>query len=166
MSELFVDLNVWTLIFQLCNLLILALLMKKFLFKPVQSILDKRKEEIAGIYAEADADRNSAEQLKAEYTQKMSNARAEADRMVRDAQTAASQKSDEIIESAQKSAAYMKRKAEEDIEAQRRQAFDSLKGDISGMAVSIAEKMVGREINAKDQEALVEDFIRNAGDDK
>ena len=162
----FVSLAPWTLIFQICNLLLLMLLMKKFLFKPVQNILNKRRQEIDGMYADADADRASAAEMKEEYTQKMSQAREEADAVVRRAVDEAGRRSDEIVSEAQHAAAYLKQKAQADIEQERRSAFDSLKNDISSMAVDIAEKMVGREINAQDQQSLVEDFLKNAGDDK
>lgn len=162
----FVSLAPWTLIFQICNLLLLMLLMKKFLFKPVQNILNKRRQVLEDIFEEANANRESAAQMKAEYTQKMSQAREEADAVVRRAVDEAGRRSDEIITEAQQAAAYVKKKAQADIEQERRSAFDALKGDISGMAVDIAEKMVGREINAQDQQALIDDFLKNAGDDK
>ena len=162
----FVSLAPWTLIFQICNLLLLMLLMKKFLFKPVQNILNKRKQELDDIYDAATTDREAAAQMKAEYTQRMSQARAEADQVVRRAVDEAGRRGDEIVSEAQQAAAYLKQKAQADIETERRSAFVSLKSDISGMAVDIAEKMVGRSINSEDQKALVEDFLKNAGDEE
>lgn len=162
----FVSLAPWTIIFQICNLLILVALMKKFLFKPVQNILNKRQQEIDGIYAAADADRSSAAEMKEEYTRRMSNAREEADRLVRSAVDEANRKGDEIVDVANRQAANIKRKAESEIAQERLKAYTELKRDISGMAVDIAEKMVGREINAADQAGLVDDFIRNAGDEQ
>ena len=162
----FVSLAPWTLIFQICNLLLLMLLMKKFLFKPVQNILNKRRQMLDDIFEEANADRASAAEMKEAYTQKMSQAREEADAVVRRAVDEAGRRGDEIVSEAQQTAAYLKKKAQTDIDQERRSAFDSLKNDISSMAVDIAEKMVGREINAQDQQSLVEDFLTNAGDDK
>ena len=162
----FVSLAPWTIIFQICNLLILVALMKKFLFKPVQNILNRRQQEIDGIYAAADADRSSAAEMKEEYTRRMSNAREEADRLVRSAVDEANRKGDEIVDVANRQAANIKRKAESEIAQERLKAYTELKRDISGMAVDIAEKMVGREINAADQAGLVDDFIRNAGDEQ
>ena len=153
-------------IFQICNLLILALLLKKFLLKPVQSILNRRQQEIDDSYVKAETDRNSAEKLKEEYTRRLSSARDEADTLVRAAVEEANRRGDEIVGDAQKSAANIKRKAEDEIAQERLKAYDTLKKDISDMAVDIAGKVVGREINAEDQSRLVEDFIRNAGDDK
>ena len=162
----FVSLAPWTIIFQICNLLILIALMKKFLFKPVQNILNKRQQEIDGIYAAADADRSSAAEMKEEYTRRMSSAREEADRLMRTAVDEANRKGDEIVDVANQQAANIKRKAESEIAQERLKAYTELKRDISGMAVDIAEKMVGREINEADQAGLVDDFIRNAGDEQ
>ena len=153
-------------IFQICNLLILALLLKKFLFKPVQNILNRRQQEIDDSYAKAETDRESAAQLKEEYTHRLSSAREEADTLVRAAVEEANRRGDEIVDDANRSAANIKRKAEDEIAQERLKAYDTLKKDISDMAVKIAGKVVGREINAEDQSRLVEDFIRNAGDDK
>lgn len=162
----FVTLAPWTLIAQICNLLILVLLMKKFLFKPVQNILAKRQQEIDGIYAAADADRESASEMKEEYTRKMADARDEADRLVRTAVDEANRKGDEILSDARDTATHIKQKAEAEIDQERLKAFAELKREISGMAVDIAERVVGREIGDADQQALVDDFLRNAGDDK
>ena len=108
----FVSLAPWTIIFQIGNLLLLVWLMKKFLFKRVQNILDKRQQEIDGIYEAADADRNSAAELKEEYTQRMATARDEADRLVRSAVDEANRKGDEIVDGAHRQASYIIKKAE------------------------------------------------------
>ncbi len=162
----FVSITPWTMIFQICNLLILTLLLKKFLFKPVQNILNRRQQEIDDTYVKAEADRDSAAKMKEEYTRRMSSARDEADLLVRAAVEEANRRGDEIVSGARQTAAGIKRRAEDEIAQERLKAYSELKNDISDMAVEIAGKMVGREINAEDQSRLVEDFIQNAGDDK
>ena len=129
-------------------------------------LLDKRQQEIDGIYEAADADRSTAAELKEEYTQRMATARDEADRLVRSAVDEANRKGDEIVDGAHRQASYIIKKAEGEIAQEKRKAYAELRSDISGLAVDIAEQMVGREINGADQAGLVEDFIRNAGDDK
>lgn len=162
----FVSLTPWTVIFQICNLLLLMLLLKKFLFKPVMRVLNARQSEIDGIYADADEARDKAMQLKAAYDERMAQARGEADALVRTATVTAQKRGDEIVENAKGEAGHLRRKAEEDIEQQRRKAFTEVKNQLADMAVDIAEKMVGREITASDNARLVEDFLRNAGDGK
>lgn len=162
----FISVTPWTIVFSICNLLILCALIKKFLFKPVMSVLEARQKEIDDIYGAADKDRSDAEALKAEYTRRMSGARAEADGIVRTAMDSARRKSDQIVNEANSQAARMKQKAQSEIEQEKRKAFAELQGELSGMAVDIAEKMVEREINGKDHQTLIDDFIRNAGDVK
>lgn len=162
----FISVTPWTIVFSICNLLILCLLIKKFLFKPVMAVLEARQKEIDDIYGAADKDRSDAKDLKDEYTRKMSGAREEADGIVRMAMDSARRKSDQIVSEANSQAARMKQRAAEEIEQERRRAFSELQGELSGMAVDIAAKMVEREINEKDHQALVDEFIRNVGDAK
>lgn len=160
----FVSITPWTMIFQICNLLILARLLKKFLFKPVQKILNQRQQEIDDNYRKAETDREAAGKLKDEYAHRLASARDEADTLVRTAAEEANRRGEAIVSDARQSAADLKRKAENEIAQERLKAYDALKNDISDMAVTIAGKVVGREINADDQSRLVDDFLQNAGD--
>ena len=154
----------WTIIFQYCNLLILCLLIRKFLFKPVQNILKARQEEIDGIYSAANEDRQKAAQLRADYDRHMAGAREEADQLIKSARENASRQGDAILSDAKNQAGSMLRRAENEIAQERLKAYVEIKSDLGGMAVDIARQMVGREISVRDQDQLVEDFIRNAGD--
>ncbi|MBR2698226.1 MAG: F0F1 ATP synthase subunit B [Clostridia bacterium] len=160
----FISITPWTIIFQICNLLILFTLIRKLLFKRVMAVLDKRQQEIDGIYDAADKARDDADQMKEEYTRKMSNARAEADMLVKNAVDTAQRRGDAIVQEARDEATHLKQKAESDIEQERRKAYSELVGEISGMAVDIAGRMVEREINADDHKELVDEFIKKAGE--
>ena len=128
------------------------------------AVLDARQKEIDGIYDAAGKDRDEAAQMKQTYTERMSGAREEADRLVRNAVDTAQNRGDAIVKEAQAEAAHMKQKAESEIEQEKRKAYSELMGEISGMAADIAGRMVEREINAEDHRQLVEEFIKSAGD--
>ncbi len=160
----FISIDAWTIIFQICNLLILFVLVKKFLWKRVMAVLDARQKELDGIYDAAGKERQEAAQMKEEYTERMSAARDEADRLVRNAVDTAQNRGDAIVKEAQAEAAHMKQKAEAEIEQEKRKAYSELMGEISGMAADIAGRMVEREINADDHRELVEEFIKSAGE--
>lgn len=163
-SSSFISIDAWTIIFQICNLLILFLLVRKFLWKRVMAVLDKRQAEIDGIYDAADKDRTDAAQMKEEYTARMSSAREEADRLVKNAVDTAQRRGDAIVDEAKTEATHLKQKAENEIEQEKRKAYSELMGEISGMAADIAGRMVEREINAQDHRELVEEFIKSAGE--
>ena len=160
----FISIDAWTIIFQICNLLILVALIRKFLWKRVMAVLDARQKELDGIYGAADKDREDAAEMKREYTERMSNARDEADRLVKSAVDTAQRRGDAIVQEAKSEATHLKQKAESEIEQEKRKAYSELMGEISGMAADIAGRMVEREINADDHRGLVEEFIKSAGE--
>ena len=160
----FISITPWTIVFQICNLLILVALIRKFLWKRVMAVLDARQKELDGIYGAADKDREDAAQMKQEYTERMSNARDEADRLVKSAVDTAQRRGDAIVQEAKEEATHMKQKAESEIEQEKRKAYSELMGEISGMAADIAGRMVEREINADDHRELVQEFIKSAGE--
>ena len=167
MSKDFLDIisvNIWDILISLANLLILFLILKRFLFKPVQKMFETRKQQVENIYAEADENRSQAVSMKQEYEAKMASARAEADGLVRNAVQTAQKRSDAIMAGAAGQASHIKQKAEEEIAKEKQQMLKDVRGEISDIAVSIASKVVEREINAEDHQSFVDEFIRNVGD--
>lgn len=160
----FISIDAWTIIFQICNLLILVALVRKFLWKRVTAVLEARQQELDGIYDAADKDRDEAAQMKEDYTRRMHDARDEADKLVRSAVDNAQRRSDAIVQEAKDEATHLKQKAQAEIDQEKHKAYNELLGEISGMAVDIAGRMVEREINEEDHRELLADFIRNAGD--
>lgn len=160
----FISIAPWTMIFQLINLLILMVAFKKFLFKPVMAILEKRRAEIEGRYEEAEKAETAAKTMKADYEEKMAGAREEADRVIRTATESANAMSQSIVSDAREQAGQIKRRAESEIEMERRKAFDEVKGELSGIALDIAQQVIEREVKEKDHEAFINEFIENVGE--
>lgn len=160
----FVSIDVWTIIMQWGNLLILMWLFKKFLFKPVMAILDARNDEIKNIYDEAEAVKKDAEELKNEYDSKLSGARDEAEEIVKFAVKNAKISSDEIISDAQSKAASIVERANEKILIERKKAVNEAKNELSDMALTIAGKVIERQINSDDDKRMIEKFIEELGD--
>ena len=160
----FISIAPWTLIFQILNLLLLMVLFKKYLFKPVTEILEKRQAEIEGHYQEAQQAETDAKAMKADYESKMAGARQEADRVIKTATESANAMSASIVEDARTQADQLKRRAQTEIDLQRRRAFDEVKGELSGIALDIASQVIEREVNEKDHEAFIDEFIKNVGE--
>ena len=149
----------WQLIFTWCNLLILFLLVKKFLFKPVQKILKQREEEVGEMYDKAEAAQKNAEAMEAEYTEKLADAKNEAGRIMQTATKNAQLRSEEILRDAEEKAAATMVKAEARIEQERKNALAQIQGQVAEMAVSIAEKVIEKELDPKEHERLVAGVI-------
>ena len=84
-SQQLVTIIPWTFIAQILNLFIQAYLIKRFLFKPINEVLQKRQKLANQNIEEAKKAKEDAEAVKAEYESSMSNARAEAGRIIEDA---------------------------------------------------------------------------------
>ena len=84
--------------------------------------------------------------------------------LVKEAVQRGQNREEEILREAAAEANAIREKAAADIAMEKRKAINDATNEISGMAVAIAEKIVEREISAADQDKLVEDFIRNLGD--
>lgn len=162
--EQFIGFNPWTALFTLLNLIITFLILKKFLFKPVKKMIDDRQQEIDGLYADADSKIAEAETLRTEYAEKIEGAKEESSEIIRAARASAQQQGDEIIRGAQEEASAIKQKAMDDIALERKKALNEVKDDISDIALAIAERIVGKELDADDQSALIDEFIGKMGE--
>ena len=154
----------WTLILQICNLLLQMYLFKRFLLQPVQKILAERQALANADLEAAAAAREEAENAKVEYEQSLAGAKEEAASLVRTATQTAQTRSEQIILEAKEEAAAIRAKASSDIAQERKNAVNEIKNDISGIAVSIASKVVEKEIDEKDHEALIQEFIDQMGE--
>ena len=154
----------WTFVAQICNLFIQAFLFKKFLFKPIKAIMDKRAQQVDETYAAAEQAQKSAQEMKDEYEQRLASAKQEASEIVKAANVRASAQAEQLVGQAREEAAALKVKAEKDIEAERRKAAGELKNDISALALDLAGKVVERELDADKHKDLIDDFVSRVGD--
>lgn len=164
--ENFIGFNPWTALLTLFNLILVFLILKKFLFKPVKKMIDDRRKEIDDTYADAERAKAEAEQMKADYEKQIAGAKDEAAEIVRSAGNDARRESDEIIRSAKTEASAIKQKAMDDIALEKKKAVNEAKDDIVGIAMDIAGKVVEKELTQSDHEALIEDFIRKMGEEQ
>ncbi len=159
-----ISVNLWQILISLANLLIIFWVFKRFLFKPVQKVMNARQEQVDKIYSDAEQDRSAAVSMKQEYEARLATAREEADGLVRNAVQTAQRRSDAIVAEATSQASHLKQKAEEEIARDKKQMLLDVKSEISDIAVSIASKVVEREIKKDDHERFVEEFIKNVGE--
>ena len=164
MFESFLGVNPWTALFILLNTLTIFFVARKFLFHPVMKIIDDRQKEIDGLYSEAGTAQANALAMEQEYKQKLSAASQTGERIVKEAVARGQAREEEILRKASDEAAAILDKAAADIAMEKKKAINDAKDEISGMAMAIAEKVVGRELNAADQGKLIDAFIDELGD--
>ena len=160
-----ISVNLWQILISLANLFIIFVILKKFLYKPVEGVMQKRREEIDMQYAEAAKAEEVAEKNKKEWEDKLATADAEADRILQSATENAKMRGDKIVADAEDRADAIVRIAQNEAELERRKAAEGIKRDIVDLTGALAEKMLEREVNTNDHRALIDSFIEEIGND-
>ena len=162
--ESFIGINFWTALFTLLNFLALFFVARHFLIGPVLELIQARQKELDDMYADADTAKTEAQSLQAEYQLKLDNAQAASERIVKEAVARGQAREEEILRQARQEADAIRAKASADIAMEKKQAVNDAKNEISVIAVAIAGKVVGRELNAADHSRLVDEFIDELGE--
>lgn len=162
--EDFLGVNPWTALFTLANTVTLFIVLKKSLFKPVMKMIEDRQNEIDEMYQKADDSKRQAEALQAQYEEKFAAASQEAERVVKEAVVRGQNRELEIIRQANEEATAIREKASADIAQEKKKAIAEAKGEISDLAMEIAEKVIGKSLDSTDQKRLVDGFISQLGD--
>ena len=108
--------------------------------------------------------KQEAMEIKKTYEDNMLQANAKANEILTTAQKTAAERSDKIIGEAQQAAAQIKSKASADIAQEKKKAINDAKNEISGLALAIAGKVVEKELAEEDQAGLIDRFIDELGD--
>lgn len=160
-----ISVNLWNILISLANLLILFLLLKKFLYKPVMGVLEKRRADIEGDYAAADEAKRKAFASKAEYEEKLSHAELEADEMRKSAADEAKRHGERLVAEAREKADGMVRAAEAQIELEKKKAQSEMKREIADVSTRLAEKLIERELDADTHRDLIDSVIGEIGNE-
>lgn len=151
-----------TAVFVIIGLLISYIILKKFLFKPVFTVINKRRETILAELTEA-SEKNIQAQTSLENAQaKIDESEREASNIVIQARVQAEKQAEIILEKAKEDAAEMIRKAENASKHTHDVMLDQMRNEISDLAVSIATKVIGSVIDEKRQKKMSDKLLDEA----
>lgn len=159
-----ISLNLWQILISLCNLLILYLILKKFLFQRVKKVMAQRQEDLDKQYQQAARAEEDALANQKKWEQTMSGAKQQADEMLRSAAARAERRSDQIVAEAKERADGIVRQAESEAQLERRKAADEMKHELVDLSTQLAEKMLQREIRQQDHHDIIQAFVDQIGE--
>ena len=138
-----------TLIGQMIVFSILVWFVKSVLWEPMLKVLEDRKSRIADGLAAAEKGKHEEELARQKALGELKNAKTEAAEIVAQAQKRAAEIVDESKTAAVEEAGRVKIAAQADIEQEVSRARETLRTQVSALAVAGAEKILGKEIDAK-----------------
>jgi len=160
-----ISVNLWQTVISLLNLVLLFLLVKKFLFKPVKKVLEQRQKEIDDRYDQADAANAEAHESRRNWEEKLAGADAQADDILQTATENARRRGDTLVAQARAEADSIIRMAQNEAKLERQMAAAGIKQEIVEVSGALAQKLLEREINTQDHRALIDSFIEEIGDE-
>jgi F-type H+-transporting ATPase subunit b len=133
--------------------------MWKWVIPRLNTLLDDRRAQIQGQLESAEQTRQQAERELADYRSQLAGAREEANRIIEEARATAEQFRHDIQGKAEEESRLIVARAQDEIRAERDRVFNELRTQVGEIAVSLAGRVVGAELDTKSHERLIDDYI-------
>ncbi|AUT05721.1 ATP synthase subunit [Streptococcus parauberis] len=146
------------------SILVLYLLLKKFAWGQISGILDERAAKISNDIDKAENARINAENLQVERQKELDGAKSEASQIIVDAKEIGQAQSTKLIEEANDEASRLKEKADIDIERSKAEALSDVKNQMSDLSISLAEKIIGANLDKDAQSKLIDSNLNDLGE--
>lgn len=161
------DINIWNFIWSAVNLILLFILLKIFLFKPIAKIMDERTRAIQDDIDAAKKSKDEAEALKQEYAENISQAKEKAQEIIMKAHEDAESEKNAIIRKSQEEADQLIADAGVTIENERKRVLAQAQTQIADLAIEAASKIIGENLDDDKNRRLVDKFLsEEEGDSK
>jgi F-type H+-transporting ATPase subunit b len=150
-----VGLMIWTLLVFGLSMYLLG----KLAFPRIAEALDRRQKAIEESIDAAEHTRKEAEQILAEYRERLAEARGQADEIVSRARKTGEAAENEIIAEARSKREEMMEQTRRDIEAETRRAIQEIRAEVADLTVLATEKVARKALTDDDQKRLVEEAL-------
>jgi F-type H+-transporting ATPase subunit b len=157
---------IWTVLAFLLTMFVLS----RLAFPPIREALEKRANKISSEIEAAEKQRQEADELLAEYRERLKEAREQADDIVGRAKKAGESAKSEATEEGKAKREELVAAAKKDIEAETKRSLEKIRKEIADLTVLATERVTRKSLDAEDHKRLVEealsetDFSALAGD--
>ena len=153
--------NVWDALATFLAFIVLLLVAFYFAYKPVKKLLKKRGDYVEGKISDADKKEKEAQEKLEQAEQKVKDSSNEALAIVEKAKEDALKEKERIALEAKKAREEEVKKAKEEIAQEIEASKDEVHKEIVSVALDASKKVLSREVNSKDNEKLIDDFIKD-----
>ncbi|GHN16527.1 F0F1 ATP synthase subunit B [Lactobacillus delbrueckii] len=143
---------------------ILLLAVKHYAWGPVKDMMEKRRQKVIDDLDQAASDRKKAETLANEREAALKNSRQEATQILSVAKSNAQKTGKQIVSEAKAEASAIREKAKADAAKAKTDALNEARNEVADLSVTIAEKVIAKNLSAADQKDLVDQFIKGLND--
>ncbi len=146
------------------SIFVLFLLLSYLLFNPARKLLKDRQDRINNDITSAEADKEAAKALKAEYEAKLKDVNKEAEAILAEARQKAIRNQAKIVDEAKEEASRIIKRAQSEAELEKKHAMDDVKQEMIQIASMMAAKVVSASIDTQIQDTLVDETLKEMGE--
>jgi F-type H+-transporting ATPase subunit b len=151
--------NVWTLIAQIVNFLILLLVLYFFAYKPVMKMLDERSHKIKESMDEVQKVKDQAAQTEEEFKKKIEAASKEGQEVIARAMRTGEEARQRAQAEAKQEAQGLVEKARVEIQRERDETIGELRQEFADLTVVAAEKVIGKSLDKESHRQIIEQVL-------
>ena len=151
----------WSIVETVANIIILFILLRIFLFKPINKMKNERTRTIQENLDSAEKAKKEAEELRQQYEGSVSDAKEEAKNIIMKAHEDAESERAAIIKKAHEEADQKVAEADKEIENERKKVLRQAQSEIADLAIEAASKIVGANVDDEKNRRLVDEFLSN-----
>ena len=148
---------VWTIL----TFLVLLGVLAKFAWNPLLKMLKDREELIRSSLEDAEKAKMELERLNTEGQDIINKARSEAQTILSEGKAASSKMKEETLSSAKEQAKVILTEAEKQIQIEKDKAIAEIKSEVVDLSLSVATKLIKKNISREDNQALIDDSLEN-----
>lgn len=152
--------NLWMFLSQVISFTIVALLLRKFAYKPILGVLEERRQRIAEGLLNAEKIKTQLAEAEQRYAEILSNANAAAQKMIDEARESASHVAERKQQEAVAAAEQIVAKAREASAIEHDRTMQQLKRELGRLVIDTTSKVTGKVLTADDQRRLQEEAAR------
>ncbi|MCE9610639.1 MAG: F0F1 ATP synthase subunit B [Chthoniobacter sp.] len=152
--------NAWLFFSQIISFVIVAILLQKFAYKPILTVLEERRKRIADGLANADKIKQQLAESEQRYQEILTKANTEAQKMIDEARASAAAVKEKETQRAIGEAEQILVKAREAAAMEHTKMLAELKREVGRLVIGTTTKVTGKVLNADDQKRLSEEAAR------
>ncbi len=154
-----VSINLYEIIFQWVNFLILLYLLHRFASKPLSAFLKNRADGIQHDIEQSQKNKEKTELALAEQKEILKNAHQDAQEIRKKAEASAKSELSLATEKAKEEANNLMESARKEVELEYTKAQQTLTKDVAALSIKLSEKLIQKNINEKENDALLKEFV-------
>jgi F-type H+-transporting ATPase subunit b len=152
-----------TIIITIINFIVLGLILRHFFIKPVNKIMDDRKDGINTSIKNAKDNEQKAENSRIEKDKLLHDSKTKGREIVEEYKVKAQSISQEIIDDAKKESVTLMDRSRVEIEREKEKAASEIQKQVIDLSLILSERALEKHIDEKEHRKLIEDFIVKVG---